>query len=149
MVWMRFICYLYTVLLLLRTMMMDIPYCKRITIFYLRYTWGKRSIYTSCSDNAAATEIKRGETWEKEKNAKYIYTLLLSHQSSNIFILFCSPLIGAHEEIDRYLSLSLSLSHTSLINYTRAWLSLPLRHRHSRCVVFDGESDNMWNLGSN
>ena len=75
-------------------------------------------------------ERAREEKIYEEKH-KHIHTLL-SHQSSDVFILFCSPLIGAHgavrrrEEknekcrndyvLPRYPSLSLSTSPSHLLS---------------------------------
>jgi hypothetical protein len=172
----RFVCYLYSFSLPFFFFDADDGYTAlqtngRRMIFYLRHTREELLIciyvcVLPCSDDDA-TEMKRvlrrGGTlqWDvreerereggkkpKKKNIN-IYALL-SHQSSDVFILFCSPLIGAHEAALRKreekkretkkwscsssISFILSLSLSHLLSaivffssiYTRAWLSSPL-----------------------
>ncbi len=118
----RFVCYLYSFSLPFFFFDDDDGYTAlqtngRRMIFYLRHTREELLIciyvcVLPCSDDDA-TEMKRvlrrgstlqwdvreegeGERKKPTKKNINIYTLL-SHQSSNGFILFCSPLIGAHE----------------------------------------------------
>jgi hypothetical protein len=117
----RFVCYLYSFSLPFFFFDDDDGYTAlqkngRRMIFYLRHTREELLIciyvcVLPCSDDDA-TEMKRvlrrggtlqwdvreeGERGRKKPKKKNIniYTLL-SHQSSDVFILFCSPLIGAH-----------------------------------------------------
>jgi len=154
------------------TMMMDIPRCKRMAGgWYSTFGTHERScwyvyMYVSCPvlmmmllkwNVCCVGVVHYNETWEKrereggkkpKKKNINIYALL-SHQSSDVFILFCSPLIGAHEAALRKrkkkretkkwscsssISFILSLSLSHLLSaivffssiYTRAWLSSPL-----------------------
>jgi hypothetical protein len=118
----RFVCYLYSFSLYRSSsstmmMMMGIPRCKRMAGgWYSTFGTHERScwyvyMYVSCPvlmmmllkwNVCCVGVVHYNETWEKRERKKpkkkniNIYTLL-SHQSSDVFILFCSPLIGAHK----------------------------------------------------
>ena len=167
------------------TMMMDIPRCKRTAEgWYSTFGTHERScwyvyMYVYCPvlmmllllkwNVCCVGVVHYNETWEKseregekkkptKKNIN-IHTLL-SHQSSDVFILFCSPLIGAHEAaltkkkkkerknrnghiLPRY-PFSLSLSHllSAMAVFFLLYAHVPdYRHlfcAYSICVVFDG-----------
>ncbi len=103
------------------TMMMDIPRCKRMAGgWYSTFGTHERSrwyvyMYVYCPvlmmmllkwNVCCVGVVHYNETWEESEREKKkptkkninTYTLL-SHQSSDVFILFCSPLIGAHGEV--------------------------------------------------
>jgi hypothetical protein len=183
----RFVCYLY-ILSLYRssssTMMMDIPRCKRMAGgWYSTFGTHERScwyvyMYVYCPvlmmmllkwNVCCVGVVHYNETWEESERERgkkptkkniNIYTLL-SHQSSDVFILFCSPLIGAHGAALRkrekktrkrrnshilprypFLSLSHSLSHllSAIVFFssirTRAWLSSPLLCTFDLCCFW-------------